>query len=208
MKIKVALCDDHPLIIEGLQRFISSNEKMEITAKVSSVSELMETLENVCPDVLIMDISLPDGNGIEACREVKRKYRDIKIIGLSSFEDRETILQMINSGASGYLVKSASAKELETAVEAVYEGGVYFGSDAQKALNQFYVNTCEAPPVTRREKEVLLLLSEGYSSVEIGEKIFISPQTVDTHRKNLMKKFGVNKTLHLIAKAKEMGIIG
>lgn len=205
--IKVMICDDHPLISEGLQKFITEREKMEIVAIAASKAELMENLKKSVADVLLLDINLPDGHGIEICSLVKQEYPDIKIIGLSNFGEQNVILQMVNSGASGYLVKSTPVSEIESAIREVSRGGVFFGPEAQLAMSSFYRNKDDVPPLTKREKEVLDHLSKGLTSAEIGEKMFVSSQTVDSHRKSLMKKFKVNKTVNLLDKAKELNII-
>ena len=201
------ICDDHPLISEGLQKFINEIEKMEVVATATSKAELIDNIKNTDVDVLLLDINLPDGNGIEICDFVKKEYPNTKIIGLSSFSEKNIILQMVNSGASGYLVKSTSISEIELAIREVFQRNVYFGPEAQQAMSSFYREKDDFPPITKREKEVLGLLSQGLNSTEIAEAIFLSPQTVDTHRKNLMRKFKVNKTVNLLSKAKEKGII-
>ena len=205
--IKIMICDDHPLISEGLQKFINEIEKMEVVATATSKAELIDNIKNTDVDVLLLDINLPDGNGIEICDFVKKEYPNTKIIGLSSFSEKNIILQMVNSGASGYLVKSTSISEIELAIREVFQRNVYFGPEAQQAMSSFYREKDDFPPITKREKEVLGLLSQGLNSTEIAEAIFLSPQTVDTHRKNLMRKFKVNKTVNLLSKAKEKGII-
>lgn len=207
-KINIIICDDHPLILEGLQRMLKEKSNMEILATVNNLTALWQTLSESEADILLLDINLPDGSGLDACAEIKKQYPDIKILGISNLHERSVIIRMLRNGASGYLLKSSPGKEIENAIEIIYHGGVYFGTDVQQILASFTQNDLEEiPPVTRREKEVLKLLEEGLSSHEIGEKLFISPLTVDSHRKNLMQKFKVNKTINLIQTAKENGII-
>lgn len=206
-KINIIICDDHPLILEGLQRMLKEKSNMEILATVNNLTALWQTLSESEADILLLDINLPDGSGLDACAEIKKQYPDIKILGISNLHERSVIIRMLRNGASGYLLKSSPGKEIESAIEIIYHGGVYFGTDVQQILASFSQNMEEIPPVTKREKEVLKLLEEGLSSQEIGEKLFISPLTVDSHRKNLMQKFKVNKTINLIQVAKENGII-
>lgn len=206
--IKIIICDDHPLITEGLQSFIGSNKEMQIVATASTAQELMEILPKYEADVLLLDISLPDGNGIDLCGEVKKKYPEIQVIALSNHNERSMIIRMLSNNASGYLIKSTSIKELEKAIKMVHSGGVYFGVEAQKVLTSLANNeNGKIPPITNREKEVLEFISQGLTSPQIAEKMFISPQTVDSHRKNLMAKFNVNKAVSLVHKAREMNII-
>lgn len=131
----------------------------------------------------------------------------MKIIALSNHNERSFILKMLGNQASGYLVKSSSVGDLERAIEEVYRGEIFLGREAQRILTSLAQSEMqEIPPITKREKEVLQYIIEGFSSVQIAEKMFISPQTVDSHRKNLMAKFGVNKTINLIQKVKELGL--
>jgi len=207
-RIKIIICDDHPLITEGIQSFIAQKEDMEIVATAGSASELMDVLPLRTADVLLLDINLPDENGIDVCIEVKKKYPDIKILGLSNFNERSVIVRMLNNGASGYLVKSESVNVVEQAIRHIYEGGLYFGKEAQSTLTSLTkTELMETSPITKREKEVLQYLDEGLTSAMIAEKMFISSLTVDSHRKNLLRKFNVSKTISLLQKAKELGII-
>ncbi len=206
--IKIIICDDHPLITEGLKSFIENRDEMQIVATATSAAELWQVLEENETDVLILDISLPDGNGVDICAEVKKMYPHIKVIALSNHDERSFIVRMLGNKASGYLIKSTSIGELEKAIKEVYRGGIYFGEDAQKVLvSMAEVMQVEVPPITKREKEVLEYISQGLSSPQIAEKMFISSQTVDSHRKNLMAKFGVNKTISLVQKAKDLNFL-
>lgn len=207
-KIKIIICDDHPLITEGLQSFINNTQNMKIVGTAASVKELWDLLPKHDADVLLLDISLPDGNGIEQCVAIKTEYPNLKILALSNHNERSYILRMLGNNASGYLVKSSSIMELEKAIREVYEGNIYFDTEAKKILASLATpEIMDIPPVTKREKEVLQLIAQGLSSSQIAEKIFITSQTVDSHRKNLMSKFSVNKTVSLIQKAKDLGLI-
>ncbi len=206
--IEIIVCDDHPLITEGLASFIHRKENMIIQATASTISELREVLKETSADILLLDISLPDGSGMDMCAEVKKLYPQMKILGLSNFDERSIILRMINNGASGYLLKSTPIAEIERAIKHIYDGGIYFGKETQNILNSMTdKETIVIPPLTQREKEVLRFLADGMTSPQIAEKMFISPTTVDSHRKNLMQKFEVGKTVNLIKRAKEAGYI-
>ena len=206
--IRTVICDDQPLITQGLKSYIDLNRQIQIVASAASAKELRDVLSVTDADVLLLDIQLPDGNGIDLCAEIKQAYPELKILGLSNLDDRNIILRMLNQGASGYLLKSAPMEEIEKAILHIYDGGVYLGQHAQNSLVLLKNNLSgEIPLVTRREKEVLHYLSQGLSSVEIAEKMFVSPLTVDTHRRNLLQKFNVSKTVNLLQKAKDLGII-
>ena len=206
--IEIILCDDHPLIAEGLLSFVEQQPLMEIKATAASGTELMEVLKTVSADILLLDINLPDESGLDLCLKIKKEYPDMKILALSNLNQRSVILRMLHHGASGYLLKSAPTKEIEQAIYQIHEGGVYSGKETQRILSSFTDKELnEVPSVTRREKEVLAYLAEGLTTPEIAKKMYISALTVDSHRKSLMKKFDSNKTVNLVQKAKDAGVI-
>ena len=132
--IRTVICDDHPLITQGLKSYIDLNRQIQIVASAASAKELRDVLSVTDADVLLLDIQLPDGNGIDLCAEVKQAYPELKILGLSNLDDRNIILRMLNQGASGYLLKSAPMEEIEKAILHIYDGGVYLGQHAQNSL--------------------------------------------------------------------------
>ncbi len=145
-----------------------------------------------------MDINLPDKSGIDLCKEVKEKYPSVFIIGLSTFNQQSFIEKMMANGASGYVLKNVSQEELIRAIEVVSKGKLFLSDEASQTLRK---SKDAAIVLTRREKEVLEMIAEGLTNNEVAQKLFISPSTVDTHRKNILIKFGVNNTAHLIKKA-------
>ena len=206
--IEIIICDDHPLITQGLFSFIEQQPLMAIKATAATGHELLEKLKTTTADILMLDINLPDESGLDLCLKIKKEYPKMKILGLSNFNQRSVILRMLNNGASGYLLKSASTNEIEQAIYQICDGGVYFGRETQRILSDITdKELAEIPSVTRREKEVLMHLADGLTTPEIADKMFISALTVDSHRKSLMKKFDSNKTVNLVQKAMEWGII-
>lgn len=205
--IKVTICDDHPLIVEGIKNFISKIKDIDIVCTSSTKEQLILLLKNNEIDIVLLDIQLTKDSGVDICKEIKAKFPKTKVIGLSNIDESHIILKMIQNGASGYLIKHASLSEIEKAIRCVYTGEAYYCNEAQLALFQYSQNVGSIPPTTSREKEILALLAQGLNSAEIATQLFISSQTVDSHRKNLMNKFKVNKTINLIAEAKKFGII-
>ncbi|MDM1047909.1 MULTISPECIES: response regulator transcription factor [Sphingobacterium] len=207
-RIEIIVCDDHPLIAQGLSSFIGQKEDLIIVATATTARELRETLAITSADILLLDINLPDGNGLELCPEIKKKYPELKILALSNFNERSIILRMLHNGASGYLLKSSSTAEIEKAIRNIVDGNLHFGKEAQKILTTITAQELiEIPPVTKREKEVLKYLADGLTTPQIAEKMFVSAVTVDSHRKSLMQKFEVNKTVLLLQRAREWGMI-
>lgn len=205
MSIKIFIVDDHYMIVEGIRSLLQYQKGFEWMGHAMNADSCVKFLEQQQPDVILMDINLPDKSGIDLCKEVKTKYPAIQIIGLSSYNQRSFIKKMIDHGASGYVLKNATLEELVEAIETVNQGSVYLSlaaeSNAQNNENSVI------PVLTRREKEILLLIADGLTNSEIALKLFISTTTVDTHRKNLLAKFEVKNTASLVRVASQTQLI-
>jgi DNA-binding NarL/FixJ family response regulator len=205
MAVRLFITDDHYMIVEGIRSLLQYEKDIEWLGHAMSAASCMAFLQNQQPDVILMDINLPDKSGIELCKEVKEKYPLIHIIGLSSFNQQSFIQKMIDNGASGYALKNATREELIEAIETVMSGQKFLSHEAATTILKN--EDSKMPVITRREKEVLLLISEGMTNHEIGEKLFISTTTVDTHRKNLLSKFEAKNTATLIRMAAQFRFI-
>ncbi|RYD82594.1 MAG: response regulator transcription factor, partial [Sphingobacteriales bacterium] len=203
MAIKVFIVDDHYMVIEGIHSLLQNESKIEWVGHATNAASCISFLQNNTTDVILMDINLPDKNGIDLCKEVKKKHPGIFILGLSTFNQQSFIEKMLESGASGYLLKNATQEELMEGIETVMKGKQYLSFDAATALRQPPENN-NAVVITRREKEVLGLIANGLTNGEIAQQLFISIATVDTHRKNLLAKFDVKNTALLIKMAAQM----
>jgi DNA-binding NarL/FixJ family response regulator len=202
------IVDDHPVVIAGLRQLLGQLEGMEIAATAANAFEAMQGLKTHAIDVVLLDINLPDINGIELCKKIRKEFPGIKILGLSTFGDRGYISRMIESGASGYLMKSSSATEIAEAIQTVIDGRLYLSLSMEQLLKSGSSESPDAfPALTRREKEVLTLIAEGLTNNQIAAKLFISPLTVDSHRKNLLTKLKVNNTASLIRLAVQHGLL-
>lgn len=197
-KIKVFITDDHYMVVEGIRSLMQQDEQIEFIGHASNAASCLAFLRQDQPDVILMDISMPDKNGIELCKEVKINYPAIQILGLSTFDENAFIQKMLENGASGYVLKNANKQELSRAIQMVYRGQKYLSHGASDALKEGKRKAAELPFITRREKEVLELIAEGYTNAEIAERLFISTGTVDTHRKSLLAKFNMKNTAQLI----------
>lgn len=197
--IRLFIIDDHYMIVEGIRSLLQSEKNIEWLGHAMSAESCMAFLQHELPDVLLMDVNLPDQSGIDLCKVVKTKYPKIHIIGLSSFNQQSFIEKMLENGASGYVLKNATSLELIAAIETVMEGDIYLSHEAAIVVEKN--QNSKIPIITRREKEVLLLIADGLTNNSISEKLFISPATVDTHRKNLLAKFEAKNTASLVKMA-------
>ena len=205
-KIKIIVVDDHPMVIEGMKAMLNQIRYVELCSTASNAYEALEKVKEKQPDLVITDINMPEISGVELTSKLKKEFPNLKIIGMSTFNERSYISQMIQNGADGFLVKSASKEEIETAISSVLNGKMYLSS-ATGMSNSEQKELKNQPTLTRREKEILTLISEGFTNPEIAEKLFISLYTVETHRKNLLSKFNTNNTASLIKIAATNGII-
>lgn len=207
MAIKIFIVDDHYMVIEGIHSLLQNESNIEWMGHATNAESCLAFLMNHTPEVILMDINLPDKSGIDLCKEVKEKYPAIFILGLSTFNQQSFIEKMMGSGASGYILKNATQEELMEGIETVIKGKQYLSFDAAMALRKPDTDN-KTPIITRREKEVLELIADGMTNNEIAQKLFISSTTVDTHRKNLLAKFEAKNIASLIKSAMQMHIIG
>ncbi len=205
MAIKVFIVDDHYMVIEGIRSLLQYADSVEWMGHATNADSCMAFLKQQLPDVILMDINLPDKSGINLCKEVKEQYPSIFIVGLSTFNQQSFIQKMMDNGASGYVLKNATQKELLDAIETVGKGKTYLSDEAASSLKKD--ETSETPVLTRREKEVLELIAEGSTNVEIAARLFISASTVDTHRKNLLAKLNAKNTASLVKIAMQHQLI-
>ena len=204
MAIKVFIVDDHYMVIEGIRSLLQNEKYIEWEGHAMNAASCLAFLQRQQPDVILMDINLPDKSGIELCKEVKEKYPYVFIIGLSTFNQQSFIQKMMDNGASGYVLKNATQEELMEAIKTVVKGKIYLSIEASQTLQK---NEATNIVLTRREKEVLELIAEGMTNNVIAQKLFISPTTVDTHRKNLLAKLEAKNTASLIRMATQLQLI-
>jgi len=206
MAIRVFLVDDHYMVIEGIRSLLQNEKDIELMGHASNAASCLAFLKQQQPDIILMDINLPDKSGIDLCKEVKDTYPAVLILGLSTFNQQSFIEKMIQNGASGYVLKNATQQELMDAILTVIKGKQYLSFDAALTLRKPDKES-NIPVITRREKEILELIADGLTNIEIGKKLFISASTVDTHRKNLLYKFEAKNTASLIRIAAQLHII-
>ncbi len=204
MGISIFIVDDHYMVIEGIRSLLQNERTIEWMGHATNASSCLGFLKQHQPDIILMDINLPDKSGTDLCREVKQLYPSVFVLGLSTFNQQAVIRNMMDNGASGYLLKNASKEELLEAIATVLKGKNYLSFEVAASMKE---PSKEAPLITRREKEVLELIAQGLTNNEIAEKLFISIATVNTHRKSLLEKFEVKNTALLIGKAIRYGFV-
>ncbi len=204
--IKVLLTDDHQIILDGLQSLLKYTDEITVIAEANNGHEALRVLELYQPDVVLMDIDMPVMNGIEALKEIRLRFPLVKVIILSMHCETGMVKSLMNLGAQGYLLKSCSQEELFSAIRKVATGQSYFSPDVTLSLlrsksGELATKEDLSGVLTDRELEILKLIVAGFSNREVGEKLFISHRTVDTHRTNVMKKLNVSNIAGLISLA-------
>jgi len=208
--IQIAITDDHELVMQGIESMLQKTD-VTVIGKYTDAAATLDALSSAQPDVLLLDINLPDINGIDLCKQLVKLYAELKIIALSSHDDTSFVKRILRNGAHGYLLKNTGREELLEAFDTVLSGEQYLQKNIQqKLLNQSLGtkkrNTLK-PKLTRREKEVLAAICEEHTTQEIAEQLFVSPKTVETHRMNLISKLGARNSVGLVKIAMELELL-
>jgi two-component system, NarL family, nitrate/nitrite response regulator NarL len=204
--ISVLLCDDHPLVRDGLRSCLELYDNIEVIGEATTGAEALVKAEELRPDVVLMDINMPELNGLDATEMFAEKYPEIKLLILSMHNNREYISSALRYGARGYVLKDVPSQEVVAAIEAVHLGGTYFSSGVSKILMSYQDSDAEGP-LTTREQTILLLLAEGKSNKHVALELDISVRTVETHRKNIKRKLDISSTAGLTRYAIENGLL-
>ena len=211
--IRVLVADDHTIVRSGVHMLLETEPDFVVVGEALNGSEAIELAQSLKPDLILMDITMPEMDGLEATRQIKERWPEINILVLTMHRSDEYFFEILKAGASGYILKTADTEELLQAARATARGDVFLNPSMAKKLLGEYLNQMDKASdaddnaLSLREKEILQFLVEGYSNKEIAEKLFISPSTVNTHRSNLMSKLGLSTRRELIQYARQRGII-
>ncbi len=210
--IKILLVDDHAMFRAGIKALLEAEGRMIVVGEASTGDEAVDKVRELKPDVVVMDLSMPDSNGLEATRRIAALELDTKVLVLTVHAEEEYLVPVVEAGASGYLTKTSADTDLIEAIRVVARGEVFLPPKATTLLLQRYKaaeseDTTSLHDLSTREQEVLALTAEGYSSREIGKKLFISPKTVDTYRSRIMDKLGLNHRSELVRFALRVGLL-
>lgn len=194
--IRIIIIDDHPVVIDGMKQLIESEPDMKVAGSAMNGTDCKALLKNTPADIILLDINLPDINGMELCEYIKQHYPVIRIIALTGFKEYFYMQRMIHNGASGYLLKNALPEEITEGIRTVYGGNEYFSEEVSSVLK----SRKEKGSIflTIRETELLSLIVEGYTNREIADKLFLGVETINSYRKNLLLKLGVKNTAAMV----------
>lgn len=215
-KIKILIADDHSIIRSGLRMLFRSNAEFSVIAEAENGEEALEKIALHKPDIVILDISMPKINGIEATRVIRERHPSTKVLILTIYESEEYVNQMVLAGASGYVLKDAGKKELFAAVRAIAAGERFFSPGISKLMIDEFIRQAQSkhhrkpdskPVLTSRETEILSYIARGLTNSQIAKKLFLSIRTIDTHRNNLMQKLNIHDTAGLVRYAIESGLL-
>jgi DNA-binding NarL/FixJ family response regulator len=206
-KINIVIVDDHPIVIEGLRMMLKSQPFFHVAGSFTSGEETLSYIRSQMVDIILLDITLPDANGTELCREIKKISPGTSVIMFSNRSERSIIMQSIQNGASGYLLKNTSIDELVICIRGALSGDIVFCNETKQIISRPSQNDMPIPRLTKREKQILQMVAQGKTSNMIAEELFLSPLTVDTHRKNLLQKFQAKNSTELINRAIQQRMI-
>jgi two-component system response regulator NreC len=211
-QISVLIADDHTIVRSGVRLLLEAESDIRVVGEALNGREALELAESLQPDVVLMDISMPEMDGLEATKQLKTRFPHINVLVLTMHRSDDYFFEMLKVGASGYILKGAKTSELINAVRIVQRGEVFLYPSMTQKLVQGYLQLANwedegEPSLSPREKEIFRLLAEGYSNKEIAEKLVISPSTVHSHRGNLMDKLGLGNRRELIQYARKRGLI-
>lgn len=203
--LQIGLVDDHPMILEGLKSLIQTDNRFEVHLFAQG-KLAVDFLSQHKLDIVLLDMMLTDGSGLDFCREIKQKSPQSRVIGLSNQSERSLIYKFLENGGNGYVLKNADASEILSCINKAIQGELALCRQAQQIVLQPKGDEFEVPRLTKREKQILLAISRGNTSAEIAEAFFISVITVETHRRNLLQKFKARNMIELVKIATENGL--
>jgi len=208
-KTKIAIVDDHPIVIEGLRKLLADYHSIiELSESFTNGSDFISFLKNTTIDLVLLDITLPDINGMDLCKEIKKISPGTFVLAFSNYNERSMVIKMLQNGACGYLLKNASAKELIDCIIEAINGQITFSLAVKEIMSKPESQSLrEVAQLTTREKQILKLISDGKTTPELAQQLFLSKLTVETHRKNLLSKFKAKNVAELIRIAAQEGFL-
>jgi DNA-binding NarL/FixJ family response regulator len=213
--IKILIADDHTMFVDGIESILQAEDNFKVVGRCYEGNQVMDFVVKNAVDVILLDVNLPDMSGIEVCKEIVEKYPNVKILAISMFNEESYVSEILNNGAKGYILKNTGREELLKAINVVFGGSTYFSKEVTETIMKGLMNrrkasnktTAEIPKISRREKEVLKLIVEEFTTQEIADKLFISLKTVESHRSNLLAKLNARNSAGLVRISIENGLL-
>ncbi len=213
-KIKVLIADDHTIVREGVRMILAKERDIEVVGEAGDGRQALDLVDRLRPEVIIMDLSMPEMGGIEATKHVKERHPAVNVLALTMHEDESYVFQLLRAGASGYVLKRAAAQDLVQAVRAAARGEAFLYPSITRKVVEDYLKRVEQGEererydgLTEREREVLTLIAQGLTNQQIAQKLFISIKTVQTHRAHILEKLGLHDRTELVRYAIRKGLI-
>jgi DNA-binding NarL/FixJ family response regulator len=210
--IKIIIADDHQMFIDGIKSLLVNENDIKVIGEALNGKQVLSLLEKELADIVLLDVNMPEMDGIEATKLIKQKYATVKILMLTMYNNQEFVFGLMNAGASGYILKNTGRKELLEAIQAVNDGKTFYSKEVTETILQNFAKKpgekkIEAAHLTDREKDVLKLIAQEYNTQEIASQLFISANTVETHRKNLLSKLQAKNIAGLVKFAIQTGLV-
>ena len=213
--IRVLIADDHTMFVDGIESILKSEPNIVTVGRCFDGRSVLEFIRNHEIDLILLDVNLPEINGIEVCKEVTEFFPNVKVLAISMFNEESFVSEILNNGAKGYILKNTGREELIKAIQIIYDGQTYFSKEVTETIMKGLMNQRKAssknpqmlPKISRREKEILKLIVEEYTTQEMADKLFISLKTVESHRSSLLAKLNARNTAGLVRIALENNLI-
>jgi two-component system response regulator NreC len=205
--VRVALADDHQILVDGLRRLIDATADLKVVATATDAASAIEVVRRDRPDVLVLDISMPGGGGLEVARRIREMELETKIVVLTMWAEDRYVLEAVRLGVAGYVLKRSADRDLLEAIRAVARGDAYLTPAAVRLLLSTQRPEAEPPALSSREREVLRFTVRGFSNLEIAERLFVSPKTIDTYRSRIMTKLDLHRRSQLVDYALHHGLL-
>jgi DNA-binding NarL/FixJ family response regulator len=214
--IKILIADDHTMFVDGIESILQAEEDIKVVGRCYEGHQVTDFVSKNIVDIILLDVNLPDMSGIEVCKQIVEKFPNIKVLAISMFNEESYVSEILNNGAKGYILKNTGREELLKAIKVVNGGSTYFSKEVTETIMKGLMNrrkasnsklTNEIPKISRREKEVLKLIAEEFTTQEIADKLFISLKTVESHRSNLLAKLNARNSAGLVRISIENGLL-